>query len=376
MDTNAQINRLRNKKGFALIWFVLIIPVVLLFTMMAVDFSYMYVAKGQLQNAADASALAGVAALAKVPADTTGARTQAIAFAAANTVAKKPVTLASDGSNNLSAVNDITLGNWNGTNYTANGTPFNAVQTVARRTADAPDGQVDTFFTKAIGWSKMSAAASAVAAVLPGSDGFFTICGANQGPCTPDPDPAKQPTLVSSVTPSTPLILVKGKDDPQHNFAWTSLLEKATSSSQVSAYLCGQQPYSRTCGLPIYTTLGADTNTLRDLEGAMYNATYDSGNKDYYDLAKTQVTGWWLIVPITDTCPAGLSGTSWDPKPASAYAKVHIVSVCASGGGTPCYNGFNPDKKCTKGTIIIDQISCVDCANYYKMIGLKGSLVK
>lgn len=367
-----KLNTTKNENGMVIVWLAIFIAVLVAMAGLAVDVGYMYVAKGQLQNAADAAALAGVASLAKVPPPSspyTAARADAISIAAANRAATKPVTLESDNTNNLGADNDITFGHWDGA-YTPGGTPVNAIHVVAKRTTDSPDGQVDIFLAKIFGWTNMSAAASATAALPPGSDGFFTICGANLGPCTPG---AVQPTWVPGVTPSTPLILESGKDDPMKNFAWTSLLIPESSANQVSKYICGEQPYSRTCGQMIYTTLGTDTSIMRDLEAAMYDPTYDTANKD---IVGTAVTGWWLIIPITDTCPAGSQGNAWDPKKASGYAKVHIISICAPGGGTACYNGSNPDKKCLANKIVIDQIGCVDCAHEFDLTGLKGKLVQ
>jgi uncharacterized protein (UPF0333 family) len=48
MDTNDKITSTKKNKGFVVVWFVVLFPVVLLFAAMAMDFSYMYVAKGQL----------------------------------------------------------------------------------------------------------------------------------------------------------------------------------------------------------------------------------------------------------------------------------------------------------------------------------------
>ena len=110
-----------NKRGVAIIYVVLLLVALLAFVGLAIDIGYMYVAKSQLQNAADSAALAGASQAKSVGNGTanpndlvqSGARTEAISFAAKNSAAQSSVTLSSDNSNTLSDSNDITVGHWN-----------------------------------------------------------------------------------------------------------------------------------------------------------------------------------------------------------------------------------------------------------------------
>lgn len=128
------------------------------FAALAIDVAYWYHTRHQLQGAADAAALAGAAKLTKDETDKTqtDARAEALIFAANNIAAKRSVVLAPGfpGNNVLSSTNDITVGNWNGTSYTPNAEPVNAVQVRPRRTTDSPPaggGAITTFFGRIFG---------------------------------------------------------------------------------------------------------------------------------------------------------------------------------------------------------------------------------
>ncbi|HTG82401.1 MAG TPA: Tad domain-containing protein, partial [Geobacteraceae bacterium] len=178
MDANGELKSLRkklNNKGIAVVYLAILMIVLVGFVGLAVDIGYMYVAKGQLQNAADAAALAGAALLDSSNSTTqTAGRNEAAKLALANTATGVPVTIANDYSNMLSNIatdggNDITVGNWDPTQtpkYSTARTPVNALQVRARRTVSANSSaqrMVDVFFAKAFGWQKMAAAASAIA---------------------------------------------------------------------------------------------------------------------------------------------------------------------------------------------------------------------
>lgn len=173
-----------SRKGQTLIIVALVLVVLFAIVGMVVDIGYMYVAKGQLQNAADAAALASAANLDGTNSvDQPNARNAAFTIASSNKVVPNrtavhighpTVTIIDD--NVLKTGNpgnDIVVGHWNGRFSFNNASSINAVQVRARRTEDSPGGQVDIFFGKVLAligltrWSKMSVAAEAVAAVVP-----------------------------------------------------------------------------------------------------------------------------------------------------------------------------------------------------------------
>lgn len=184
---------LNNEKGISAILIAGIMFFLVFMVGLAVDMGFMYVVKGQLQNAADAGALAGVTKLKPHASvfEQYSAKSLAKSIAECNNVAEcKPfvsgLALNTDMSaNDITSMNDIVVGNWDSTRLPHQflpdsdgtpipaGAPINAIKVRARRTTDSPKGQVNLFFSKALSvvgynWSKMSTAAEAIAIMEPG----------------------------------------------------------------------------------------------------------------------------------------------------------------------------------------------------------------
>lgn len=217
-------NYWKNKKGITLVWGAFFLMLCLMFLGLAADIAYMYVAKNQLQVAADASSLAGGAYLTLEVDNNSSvliqeeARQKAWEFACKNNAAGSKVYLVTNtppdcDPNNLphgndlnsgnTADGDIVVGHWSytcpsgfscgvgqacelaGSGYfcPANGgtgLTINAIKVVPRRTGtktnpDTPGmppvslfiGQIFRILGGGEGWSVMSARASAIAAFVP-----------------------------------------------------------------------------------------------------------------------------------------------------------------------------------------------------------------
>ena len=368
-----------NNKGVALVFIALMIVVLVAFVSLAVDLGYMYVAKGQLQNAADAAALAGASQLP----DQVQVKLKATQFAAANKAVGDDVAITNA---------DIEIGNWDPTRprtpndlrFSASGTIKNAVKVTARRNVTGADaagqGAIPLFFGRIFsllpgggaGWSEMGTKADAIAATPPRATGLITMCNEF---CDAD---ATWPN-VKVIDP--PRVLETGPTAIAPNpqlFGWTSLLTSVTAPGfSLNDLICNWSPFVEVCGQNIYTTMGGDTTVLRDLEGTMYDPGFDSVNKEKD--ADGKVIGWWLIVPITETCPPGLPG-GWDPKQVIKYAKIHISAINSTGVGNPCRKFYAPKSvkdAYSNNVIVIDRLSCVACADKDDMLGvIKYSLVK
>ena len=148
----------RNAKAFiqdrtagVQIWFAGSLIVVVGLAGFAVDGSYFYVMRNQLQIAADSAALAGAVHLD----DVTKMRTEAITYANMN--------MPND--SHILANADVQRGHWDhdAKTFTVDGTPLNAVQVVTRKTA-ANGNSADTFFARIFGVEEVEIDASAVAA--------------------------------------------------------------------------------------------------------------------------------------------------------------------------------------------------------------------
>lgn len=381
MDAAGKIKIITNTKGITLVVVALLIVILVTFVGLAVDIGYMYVTKGQLQIAADSAALAGADKMKSVgtgtanPTDTvqSAARNEAITFAASNKAAGTSVVISNDNSNTLSAAdvnpgNDIAVGNWNGTAFSAGTTPVNSIEVRARRTTGSPGGQVNIFFGKVLNvlgmdWSTMGAAATAIATLPIKASGYISLC---LDTCSG-----------ISTNPASPTILTPPRQyerDPTSpgatSFAWTSLLTSVSSVTQISPLICNQTPYINVCGNTIWTTQGTASSVFKDMEGAFNDPTFDRANKE--PSSGNNITAWWLIVPVTNLCNPGSQ-----PQPFTiwGYALIRVISVCDTGGGQPCrpYQS-NPCNYPHK--VVIDRIACIDCATANGFPGFKAVLVK
>jgi hypothetical protein len=206
----------KNRKGITIVMIALMLFLLLALLGMAVDISYMYFAKNQLQVAADASALAGASNIDRYIDDTVlfpnallqeTARQTAWKFACRNRSGNQPVFLVTNSSvdcnappsgNALNGTNnangDIIVGHWQPTCPTgficspgqicepagsgffcrATGSTrleINALKATAKRTGETPGmpalrvfvGQIFRFMGPGTGWAFMTARASAIA---------------------------------------------------------------------------------------------------------------------------------------------------------------------------------------------------------------------
>ncbi|MBI1922550.1 MAG: hypothetical protein HYS23_15885 [Geobacter sp.] len=182
MNINKLHNPLNNNKGITIVLVAILLFVLVGFVGLALDISYMYVVKGQLQNAADAGALAGAAKLneayGSAPCDPSlylsSVKTEAKRISEQNNAAGTSLSGAVEltaGVNELTDDNDITIGFWDSATatYTPTMTNPNAVQVRVRRTTQSPLGQVRLFISRVLGWETMGTAAEAVADSEPAS---------------------------------------------------------------------------------------------------------------------------------------------------------------------------------------------------------------
>ncbi len=156
-----------NRRGVVAAQVIIMGGVIMGFAALAVDVGAMYNAKAELQNAADAAALAAAARLGTYSDGDPllAASSTAVEFAAKNTVFGKSIT--------LDAAADIEFGRAvfdNGSNnYTFTPTTVfpDAVRVLARRTSDSPDGPLPLYFAGIFGKSSSDISAEAIAMMVP-----------------------------------------------------------------------------------------------------------------------------------------------------------------------------------------------------------------
>jgi Flp pilus assembly protein TadG len=346
MDATGKIKKIKNIKGITLVVVALLIVVLVAFVGLGVDIGYMYVAKGQLQNAADAAALAGAANL-----DGTNsiiqanARNAAFILASSNKVVPSrtavhighpiPSSDSDTGNNVLTSGNpgnDIVVGHWNGTRFSFNNTSsINAVQVRARRTEGSPGGQVNIFFSKILGWSQMSAVAQAISgqAVVPTSPIPFCInaCNLYTGVFNPA-SPGPTHTFYWAPYPKELL----PADQGTYGIAWTVLSEtsQSTPTKDIIDLICGAKIDA--CNKVIYAANGSNNSAMRQLRCAFKDPNFDKNNKYFFTSGphNGEVQYWTTTVPILEAagCPPG---NQPNPYRVVQYARVTISEVYASG---------------------------------------------
>src|SRR3990170_3042514 len=368
-----------NDKGVA-VWFVLLIIafVFLPFMVLTIDMAYVYYTRGQLHNAADAAALAGVSGIDNLN-DTVQieARTRTIFFANKNGAAGSRVLLNSNNSNTLSDDNDITVGNWDGTAYTPGIIPINAVQAVARRTDEKPNGEFGLMFGFAVGRSVMNIGASAVASLPARAEAPLSLCvdSCNSATFPPDPDGnwiLYWPSPASATEPGARVM------------AWTLFDEDSPSVNEndVLDFICEKKGVAA-CSRNVYTTHGTLAPSIRAIRCAFKDSSYDTINKVCTG-GSTPVCGdevsdkgysWTVIVPIlqstnpgTPNCPPSQQGED-EPYEIVQYAEITIIEIYAKSGGKPScpdcpdYDDYNfplpPGGD--ENTMKISAIRCVTC---------------
>ncbi len=147
------INR---QRGATMAMVVLSLPVLVGMLALSIDLGLMTLAKQELQNTADAAALAAAGAL-REGLGRTAAREQAVGLAAANTVLGNPVT--------LDPYADIDFGTYDvATGQFVSGLPSNGllvVSVTARRTEDSPGGAIALCFSPIFGIETANVSAQA-----------------------------------------------------------------------------------------------------------------------------------------------------------------------------------------------------------------------
>jgi hypothetical protein len=385
----------REKKGITLVLIALMLAVLLFFLGMAVDISYMYHVKNQLQVAADAAALAGASNLDGTNSITQEpARREAWKFACKNRATDRPVFLVTDDgrcplgspcvspacdsppasglneTNNDTIDDDIVVGYWDGSSFNPSipaGQIANAVRTRARKIAGSPNGAAQVFVGQIFrilgpgpGWSFMNARASAIASRPPVVEASIVICldSCNPGVISPSGTLLYWAPYPAEVTPGNVGI------------AWTSFntSSQASDPSTTISYFCGAT--SKACGLSIYTSNGAVNSLARQFRCAFKNPMFDSSNKTCADgacdSASDTVTSWAVIVPIVSSpngCPPGDQPA---PDLVVSYGRLTITEVYASGGGgtsncaCAAYDA-PPMTGPTPNAIMVNSLECATC---------------
>lgn len=356
---------LSNNNGIAAIYLAIIILAACAFVGLAIDIGYMYVVKTQLQNAADAGALAGAAKLDGSALTTqTIARQEAQKFTLTNKAGGVSVTTDLNSSNSKDG--DIVLGVYDGVNFSetigtnpVTGRPqiANAVKVVTRRTGETGTGialnnPVQTFIAKVVGIDHMGVTASAIAGRPFGPAAPITMCvDGTKLPAAPGPPPVYQNYYFKESKPPTPL--------PAQGIAWTELQEVMSTNfgpdSDIAKLIRGEMAPPDVCGKYIASNNAGSQQIMKVLDDEFKLQAASSG-LGYWDTVITIVNEDKNGVP--GGCPPGLS--SKDPHRVVGYAYVRITNV-----------DLNPNPGIT-----INLIDFVACSELETKLGLKPKLYR
>ncbi|HTV49429.1 MAG TPA: TadG family pilus assembly protein [Phycisphaerae bacterium] len=163
----------RSLRGTSLILASILGLSTLSLTGLGMDASWIYTTKSQLQNVADAAALAGAQGLEE---DTPYALAQAQATALNNVMDGAPIQL---------ETSDVVFGTWNGNTFTPGSANPNAVQVSARRYANSPNGALPLFFSGLFGVSSINVSATAIAFLDTTTSGGSGSSGSSNDPAPP-----------------------------------------------------------------------------------------------------------------------------------------------------------------------------------------------
>ncbi len=148
------------QRGVVLVWAALLMVALLGCVALVVDIGYLYLTRAQLQNAADAGALAAMAAI-RDGNTKSEAQQEAVFVAESNDAAAARVKLSPD-SDVVFGSFDFAKKQFEPTGYFADVT---AARVTARRTTGSPAGPVPLFFANVFGRKTADVSANAVAAV-------------------------------------------------------------------------------------------------------------------------------------------------------------------------------------------------------------------
>jgi hypothetical protein len=367
---------MNNEKGMVIVYMVILIAVLVAMAGLAVDIGHMYVAKGQLQNAADGAALAAIANL--DPSDATyaqtNARNAAFTIASSNRAVGESVKLGLN-SNNVET-GDIVVGKWENGTFTAAqnaGMVMNAVKVVARRTTEAGDGisaenkQVATFFGKiftviadgSAGFPLMSTKSSAVAARSPLATPGIALCFRACNLAVP------VRLYLKDSSGKAPL-----NADGSNGMAWTAFLPSGSpaigNNSNVPPCDNPAKPptvqdtiwnkcplQSAMCGTCITTNngVGSVIGNNDGLADAFEDLEHDKDNKTFTESGPKRVTSWRVAVPILDTECFNTANTACPPGDQPQSYHVSSVAVITI---TDVFKGSDPG-------VLISDIQCTAC---------------
>jgi len=255
-----KLNNARTQRGIVLPLMAVSLVTLMGFMGLALDVGYVYMVRNELQDAADAAALAGAGQLFSGSSSTPD-------FTGASTKASSAISLLNNKAANAALVTGtISTGYWNltgsPTGLHATATPPNDFPAVkVQISKSGTNGAVNTFFSKALGINTFNPSATAVAVVTgPGKGNLFPMVlsqclfdqyyGSNGPVLAPDADyQPKQDDIkqtngepyVFAMDSDYPIELSKSKSKNCTPGKWTSYKSSSSDTATISKMINGSQ---------------------------------------------------------------------------------------------------------------------------------------
>jgi hypothetical protein len=353
-----------DQHGAVLVFVALLLVVLLGIAALAVDIGYVAITRNQLQNAADAGALAGAGKLGSIyelqtpplslnPAQAGDVEAVAIYVGQENYAASQVPNIESG---------DIVIGHWNSGNNTFSNTPPvgripNAVRVTGRPFGGGPTplGSVTTFFANIFGTANVPVSATATASltapcnILPGGLSPFVI-SQNSPYCTTMPSPDIDFT----------------GNDPSHppcgGFQTIDVTANRTNIADFLNTLLSQNHCPTPCdsgstnfvisGLEV----GDNTHIMNGLVANMWPCL-----QNLYNCLRVfdPITGLWIWTVSVPVVARPCGQINQDSEVVS-FATVNIKGITIGSGsnvvvaGEPCRAGVN--SPCINATVVCDNV--------------------
>lgn len=313
---------LSEERGVALVLAIASIVLFCIFFLVVIDIAYLYFVRGQLHNAADASALAGAQFIDKDRGadDQPLADAEAVKYANENFVAGERV--------GVTPGSDIIYGTWDwqSRTWTANATPVNAIKVVAHRSENmAEEGEFGLVFGGLLaneerpeGIASMAVSSYAIVALPEKVEAPIALCTDSTAMSSDKlPHDFYWSPYPAEANPGT------------YGIAWTlfDTESQATPTMELIDFFC-KQPLGKCPEDPVYLNNGGVNSAARQFRCAFSNPDHDRHRKTFDTTDPTKVLTWKVLTPILETCPPGVQPA---PQNILGYAWVTLSDVYADG---------------------------------------------
>jgi hypothetical protein len=313
--------KFKNEKGVTLVYVALLLVVFLGIAAFAIDIGYHRVVRNQLQNAADAAALAACNRFYRDPLNVSAVPPPDPDWAAASAEATRAIAI-NKADNKALSVGTIATGWWNITqpslglranSFTPTVNDGPAVSVTITKSGSQNAGPIVNFFGAILGVSTTDAGATATAvAASPGS--------ATSGAVVPVAIPKSVADLSNNYNSPSKLLAIGSPYLSPLAGQWTSFQLNTNNTPSVQGLISAGNPTMLNIGDNIWIQPG--------VEAVLYD------NKNQPSIQNTYA-GQDVFFPIIDAIPSKLP----NPAPIEGYIGFHIVC-----GGSGC-NGMTPDGK-------------------------------